>query len=145
MRFRRRHSEGTSCDVSRRRGTTSARGGVPVWGFLLGLGIAGCAGRQTPPDRISSPGEALFNGRVKADVTCYRCHNGDGTGTLRGPSLARRIPKLTDEEIVAAIEEGPGFMPSFKGKMDDAELKALTAWLRGRFPKTNEAEVPSYP
>src|SRR5580704_5734502 len=119
MRFRRRASEGTRSDVS-----MSARRRVPVWGFLLGLGIVGCAGTQTPPDRISSPGEALFNGRVKADVTCYRCHNGDGTGTLRGPSLARRIPKLTDEEIVAAIEEGPGFMPSFKGKMDDAQIKA---------------------
>ena len=116
-----------------------------MWALLLGLGIAGCAGTQTPPERISSPGEALFNGRVKTDVTCYRCHNGDGTGTLRGPSLARRIPKLTDEEIVAAIAEGPGFMPSFKGKLDDAEMKALTAWLRGRFPKTNEAEDASDP
>jgi mono/diheme cytochrome c family protein len=140
MRFRRRASEGTRSDVS-----MSARRRVPVWGLLLGLGIAGCAGTQTPPERISSPGEALFNGRVKTDVTCYRCHNGDGTGTLRGPSLARRIPKLTDEEIVAAIAEGPGFMPSFKGKLDDAEMKALTAWLRGRFPKTNEADNASYP
>ena len=123
----------------------SARRRARVWALLLGLGIAGCAGTQTPPERISSPGEALFNGRVKTNVMCYRCHNGDGTGTLRGPSLARRIPKLTDEEIVAAIAEGPGFMPSFKGKLDDAEMKALTAWLRGRFPKTNEADNSSYP
>jgi mono/diheme cytochrome c family protein len=126
-------------------GSKRARSGVPVWGFLLGLGIAGCAGTQTPPDRISSPGEALFNGRVRADVTCYRCHNGDGTGTLRGPSLARRIPKLTDAEIVAAIQDGPGFMPSFKGKLDDADMKALTVWLRGRFPKSNEVEEVWYP
>jgi mono/diheme cytochrome c family protein len=113
----------------------STRHGVSVWGVLLGIGIAGCAGRQAPADRISSPGEALFNGRVKADVACYRCHNGDGTGTLRGPNLAKRVPELTDEEIVTAIQDGPGFMPSFKGKVDDADMKALTAWLRGRFPK----------
>lgn len=119
----------------RRGRSTSTRRGVSVWGVLLGIGIAGCAGRQMPADRISSPGEALFNGRVKADVTCYRCHNGDGTGTLRGPNLAKRVPELTDEEIVTAIQEGPGFMPSFKGKVDDADMKALTAWLRGRFPK----------
>lgn len=105
----------------------STRRGVSVWGVLLGIGIAGCAGRQMPADRISSPGEALFNGRVKADVTCYRCHNGDGTGTLRGPNLAKRFPELTDEEIVTAVQEGPGFMPSFKGKVDDADMKALTA------------------
>jgi mono/diheme cytochrome c family protein len=113
----------------------TARREVSVWGVLLGLWIAGCAGTQTPAERISSPGEAVFNGRVKADVTCYRCHNGDGTGTLRGPNLAKRVPKLTDGEIVAAIQEGPGLMPSFKGKVDDADMMALTAWLRGRFPK----------
>jgi mono/diheme cytochrome c family protein len=140
MRYRRRPPEETCREFS-----VSARRGARVWALLLGLGIAGCAGTQTPPERISSPGEALFNGRVKTDVTCYRCHNGDGTGTLRGPSLARRVPKLTDEEIVAAIAEGPGLMPSFKGKLDDAEMKALTAWLRGRFPKTNEAEDASDP
>jgi mono/diheme cytochrome c family protein len=145
MRVRPRPSEETRRDVSRRMGSMSARRRARVWALLLGLGIAGCAGTQTPPERISSPGEALFNGRVKTNVTCYRCHNGDGTGTLRGPSLARRIPKLTDEEIVAAIAEGPGFMPSFKGKLDDADMKALTAWLRGRFPKTNEADNSSYP
>jgi mono/diheme cytochrome c family protein len=104
-------------------------------GGLVVLGLAGCAGTQTPSDRISSPGEALFNGRVKPDVTCYRCHNGDGTGTLRGPNLAKRVPNLTDAQIVTTIQEGPGLMPSFKGKVDDADMKALTAWLRGRFPK----------
>jgi mono/diheme cytochrome c family protein len=25
-------------------------------------------------------------------------------------------------------------MPSFKGKIDDQQISAITAWLRGRFP-----------
>jgi mono/diheme cytochrome c family protein len=102
--------------------------------LVFGSVVAGCAGKQTPADRISSPGEALFNGQVKTDVTCYKCHNGDGTGTLRGPNLAKRVPKLTDQQIVATILEGPGLMPSFKGKVDDADMKAITSWLRQRFP-----------
>lgn len=103
--------------------------------FLLAFGavVAGCAGKQTPADRISSAGEALFNGRVKPDVDCYKCHNGDGTGTLRGPDLAKRVPKLTDQQIANAIMEGPSLMPSFRGKVDDAEMKAITRWLRERF------------
>ncbi|HEY4187188.1 MAG TPA: cytochrome c [Polyangia bacterium] len=103
--------------------------------------VAGCAGKQTPADRISSPGEALFNGRVKPDVDCYMCHNGDGTGTLRGPDLAKRVPKLTDQQIVEAILEGPSLMPSFRGKVDDADMKAITRWLRERFPR-READRP---
>ena len=107
---------------------------------LLGFGllVVGCAGTQTPADRISSPGEALFNGRTKADVTCYRCHNGDGAGTMRGPNLAQRVPKLTDAQIVTTIQEGPGLMPSFKGKVTPDETAQITAWLRQRFPKAPE-------
>jgi mono/diheme cytochrome c family protein len=101
---------------------------------VVGVVVAGCAGKQTPADRITSPGEALFNGQVKADVTCYRCHNGDGMGTLRGPSLEHRVPKLTDQQIVTTILEGPGLMPSFKGKVDDADMMTITRWLRQRFP-----------
>jgi mono/diheme cytochrome c family protein len=105
---------------------------------VLGLGLAlaaGCAGVQLPIAEVSAPGEALFNGRVKPDVDCYRCHNGDASGTWRGPNLAKRVPKLTDAEIARAIAEGPGLMPSFKGKVTDTEAAEITAWLRGKFPR----------
>ena len=96
--------------------------------------LAGCAGTQIPAQRITSPGEALFNGRVREDVACYKCHNGDGTGTWRGPNLATHVPKLSDQQIAQAIKEGPGLMPAFKDKVSDAEIQQLTAWLRQRFP-----------
>jgi len=104
-------------------------------GLALVLGGAACAGTQVAPDRITSPGEALFNGRTKPDVNCYKCHNGDGTGTWRGPNLAKRVPGLTDPEIAKTILEGPGFMPSFQGKVDAADIQQITLWLRQRFPK----------
>ena len=76
----------------------------------------------------------LFNGQTVPGINCYKCHNGDGTGTWRGANLAQRVPKLSDTSIAKAIYEGPGMMPSFKGKIDDQQISAITAWLRGRFP-----------
>ena len=102
---------------------------------LLLSGLSACAGTQLPADQIKSPGEALFNGRVKPDVNCYQCHNGDGSGTIRGPNLGKRVPKLTDQQIAQAIAEGPGLMPSFKDKVTEADVQAITAWLRTQFPK----------
>ena len=103
----------------------------------LGLSIAGCAGKQRPADRISAQGELLFNGRVGLDINCYKCHNEDGLGTWRGANLAKRVPKLTDQQIVTAIMEGPGFMPSFKGKVSDAQAQEIARWLHGRFPRAD--------
>jgi mono/diheme cytochrome c family protein len=107
----------------------------PPVALVLSLCLLACAGTPITPDRITSPGEALFNGRVKPDVNCYKCHNGDGTGTMRGPNLAKRVPGLTDQQIAQAILEGPGFMPSFKDKVDANDIAQITAWLRQRFPK----------
>jgi mono/diheme cytochrome c family protein len=104
-------------------------------GSVLVLGaLVSCAGTQVPKARISDPGQMLFNGQVTSNIDCYRCHSGDATGTWRGPNLAKRVPKMSDEAIAKAILEGPGMMPSFKGKIDDQQIVAITAWLRGQFP-----------
>lgn len=100
---------------------------------LLGWPLA-CAGTQIPKAQIASPAQGLFNGQVRAEVNCYSCHNGDASGTWRGPNLAERVPKLTDAAIALAIAEGPGLMPSFKGKLSDAEVTQLISWLRTKFP-----------
>ena len=99
----------------------------------LALWLFACAGAQTPRDRITDPGEMLFNGHTTPKVDCYRCHKGDGTGTWRGPNLAEHVPKMTDAAIAKTINEGPGMMPSYKGKIDDQQIAAITAWLRSRF------------
>ncbi len=101
--------------------------------FLICI-VVSCAGTQIPKDRISDPGEMLFNGQMVSTIDCYRCHNGDGKGTWRGPNLAERVPKLTDKAIAVTIHEGPGMMPSYQGKIDDQQIAQITAWLRGRFP-----------
>jgi mono/diheme cytochrome c family protein len=124
-----------------RAGRSGGRAGGG-WGaarYLVSAALAGalaaCAGTQIPQQHITAPGEALFNGQVRAEVNCYKCHNGDGSGTLRGPNLAKRVPNLTDQDIAGAIAKGPGLMPSFKDKVSDAEVKEIVAWLRTRFPR----------
>ncbi len=94
--------------------------------------VTACAGTQLPPGQITSPGERLFNGRVRADIDCYRCHNGDATGTWRAPNLTKRVGHLSDGEIAGAIASGPGLMPSYRGKLSAAEVAEITAWLRSR-------------
>jgi mono/diheme cytochrome c family protein len=113
----------------------SSRRAPSVAWFLLLAAVTACAGTQVTPDHITSRGEGLFNGRVKADVDCYRCHNGDATGTWRGPNLAKKVPGLSDQKIAETILTGPSLMPSFKGKVDDQDIRDITAWLRERFPK----------
>ncbi len=103
---------------------------------LLGLGaLTACAaGVQSPRAALGdNPGALLFNGYANPEVNCFHCHNGDGAGSGRGPNLTERIPRLTDDEIVKAINKGPGFMPSFKDKLNDVEKQQLVAWLRSRF------------
>jgi cytochrome c551 len=100
---------------------------------LLLTGAVFCAGQQTSRDRITDPGEMLFNGFAVPGVDCYKCHNADGKGTWRGPTLAEKVPKMTDDAIAKAIAEGPGMMPAFKDKLDAQQIAGLTAWLRGWF------------
>jgi|RhiMethySRZTD1v2_1073278.scaffolds.fasta_scaffold06927_11 mono/diheme cytochrome c family protein len=103
------------------------------WVFAVFFAIAGCAaGTPEPRQSLNSPGGLLFNGYAKPDVNCFECHNGDATGTGRGPNLTEKVPKLSDDAILHAIDEGPGLMPSFKDKLTAAEKRDLVAWLRSR-------------
>src|ERR1017187_373834 len=90
--------------------------GMTVSPLVLLAALVSCAGNQTPRDRVTDPGQRLFNGQTIADVTCFKCHNGDATGTWRGPDLTKQVPKLTDQAIAEAIFKGPGMMPSYKGR-----------------------------
>jgi mono/diheme cytochrome c family protein len=101
-------------------------------GSLALLAVACHTGTALPPQSLDSPGGKLFNGYVKADVKCFSCHNGDGTGA-NGPNLGERVPKLSDEAILKAIDEGPSYMPSFKDKLTATEKRDIITWLRERF------------
>lgn len=101
----------------------------------VSVALAGCAGLQVPREQLSDPGALLFNGYTRSEVTCYRCHGGDALGSSRGPSLARRVPKHTAQELFEAVRQGDRRMPKFgPGKISDDELSQVVAWLQATFP-----------
>ena len=76
-------------------------------------------------------GAALFKAK------CAMCHGPDGSGlTPVGRSLKVRnlgsadVQKQSDAELSRIILDGKNKMPANKGKLSDAEVKALIAHIR---------------
>lgn len=99
------------------------------------------AGSATTPGNVTNvlDGAALFTAR------CAACHQATGTG-LAGvfPPLANsEWVKGADRTLVAIVLNGiegeltvngtkyNGVMPSFKGMLNDAEIAAITSYIRG--------------
>jgi len=104
-----------------------------VWPVVLVIAACGGEGAQLPRAQLRSAGELAFNGYSASHATCFECHDGTGAGTKWGPALADRVPRLDDTALRAVILDGKGKMPGFRGKLTDAELGDLVAWLRERF------------
>lgn len=80
---------------------------------------------------FAADGTALYKAK------CASCHGADGAGqTAMGKKLNLRdlgspeVQKQTDAELYAWTAEGKGKMPAYKGKLSDAEIKALVAFMR---------------
>ena len=90
-------------------------------------------GVRAPRDHVFDVGQGLFNGYPNRKITCFECHDGDGSGTSHGPALATVVPRLGDTELRAAILDGSGTMPGFRGKISEDELREITRWVRSAF------------
>ena len=101
---------------------------------------------QTPAAPAKPDAAKLFAAK------CASCHAKDATGN---PMLANMFKakdetkevellklnlaagdavKATDSDLIAVIGEGRKKMPAFKGKLSDAEISALTAYIRALAP-----------
>ena len=66
---------------------------------------------------------------------CASCHGKDGSGnTMMGKKLAvkdyTKEQGFSDAEATNVITNGKGKMKGFKGKLSDADVKALVAYVR---------------
>lgn len=72
-------------------------------------------------------------GKVRYQQFCAACHGADGTGQplLGAPSLADDVHLYGDgEALEISIRDGRGgVMPAFGGRLDDAQVRLLVAWL----------------
>lgn len=80
---------------------------------------------------VAEDGGALYKAK------CAMCHGPDGHGetpvgkTMKVKSLASpEVQKMSDAELIKTITDGKNKMPAFKGKLTEAEMKALVAHIR---------------
>jgi mono/diheme cytochrome c family protein len=72
----------------------------------------------------------MFNAYAEPKVGCYRCHNGDATGTSWGPDLSTEVRSLSDEDVQQVVANGHGGMPAHKDKLTREHVATILAWLR---------------
>lgn len=68
---------------------------------------------------------------------CQVCHGADGkAATPAGQKVGAKdfhspeVAKLSDAEMIAAVEKGKGKMPAYQGKLSDDQIKQLVKYLR---------------
>ena len=89
------------------------------------------------PAMTLAAGPALADGDAAAGekifVKCKTCHTLKAAGATGevGPNLDKLQPSA--DLVIKQVNSGGGAMPSFKGKLSDAQIKAVAdyaAWLR---------------
>jgi cytochrome c6 len=68
---------------------------------------------------------------------CAMCHGADGKGSAMGTKMGARdfasaeVKAETDAQLTDIITKGKGKMPSYGGKLSDADIKGLVTYIRG--------------
>jgi cbb3-type cytochrome c oxidase subunit III len=116
---------------------------VRRWDELQAAGIAlpavEVAAAPPTPEMIAA-GQKLFS------VTCANCHGRSAQGTRMAPALYNKtfLSQTPDAAITQIISNGvPGTaMPAWGGRLTDADLKALVAYLRSLEPTAPPVAAP---
>ena len=68
---------------------------------------------------------------------CQMCHAADGSGntpagksTKANPFNSPDIMKLSDDDLIAVIKKGRNKMPAYAGKLTDAQITDVVAYIR---------------
>jgi len=92
------------------------------------------AASMTAPALAQSPGATVYN---TAAPKCAMCHGADGLAatpvaksmkvlSFKDPAMV----KATDAQFIASTTNGKGKMPAYKGKLTDAQIKDVIAYIR---------------
>ena len=95
--------------------------------FFLALAIAFLFSASARAD----DGAAVFNAK------CATCHGPDGSGsTPAGKAMKARdfsspeVQSQSDAQLAEIVTNGKNKMPAYKGKLTDAQIKDLVAYIR---------------
>ncbi|WP_051979540.1 c-type cytochrome [Edaphobacter aggregans] len=68
---------------------------------------------------------------------CAMCHAADGSGNTPAGKAMKANPfnspdvvKMSDAELIAVVTDGKAKMPGYKGKLTDAQIKDVVAYIR---------------
>jgi mono/diheme cytochrome c family protein len=85
----------------------------------------------------ATTGFAQASGADTYKSKCMMCHAADGSGntpagkSMQVPSLSSAdIVKMSDVDLIAATKNGKGKMPAYAGKLTDAQIKDVVAYIR---------------
>jgi mono/diheme cytochrome c family protein len=89
---------------------------------------------------IASTGRTAFAAGPGADTytsKCQMCHGATGLGDTPA-GKAMKVPpfnspdliKMSDADLVSATKNGKGKMPAYTGKLTDAQIKDVVAYVR---------------
>ncbi len=86
---------------------------------------------------LSVPALAQNSGEQVYKAQCAMCHGQDGLAAtpvakmMGVPSFkAPAIQKLTTADMIAATSNGKAKMPAFKGKLSQAQIEEVVAYIR---------------
>jgi mono/diheme cytochrome c family protein len=91
---------------------------IALFSFIVALTL--------PP--LSAAQSAADNYKAK----CAMCHGADGSKSMMGakPLNGAEVQGMSDADLTGAIVNGKGKMPAYKGKLTDAQIKDLVAYIR---------------
>ena len=111
---------------------------MPVWG----MDFAKAAEATLDPAALDAPasaGQSLFTNH------CATCHGSQGAGTAMGIQINGELTlSKTDAILASTVMAGRGAMPSFAGRLSDAQISSIIEWLRTqKGAKPQGAPVPT--
>jgi cbb3-type cytochrome c oxidase subunit III len=114
------------------------------WDELEAAGVAMPVVEAPPIDM--SP-EAVATGEWLFGVLCAQCHGTGGYGSPMAPALNNQLflsetPDAAIQQIIALGVSGTS-MPAWGGRLTDADIAALTAYLRSLEPNAPAIVAPS--
>lgn len=108
--------------------------GLILLGFIIVSGVTFSLGSAEKVESDAAPisFEALMElGEETYAQHCAKCHGSDGIG-ISGPSLGT-LEVESASRIVRQVLFGSDRMPSFGNALTDAEVAAVTSYIRGSF------------
>ena len=93
---------------------------------------------ELPPPVLDMSPEAIAAGQQLYNVLCTQCHGVSGYGTRLAPALNNALflsqtPDAAIQQIIAGGVTGTA-MPAWGGRLTEADIAALTAYLRSWEP-----------